>query len=81
MQLWIKNLSALSKKLQYPDITNVIYTDASVHGLGVYCERMSTGRSWINTELAYKGSRIKIHSFKSRVSCQGSWDSCKDFFR
>ena len=29
--------------------------------------------------MAYKCSRIKIHSFKSHVNCQGSWDSCKVF--
>ena len=43
LQWWIKNLYTVSKKLQYPDITKVIYTDASVYGWGAYCERMSTG--------------------------------------
>ena len=34
LQWWIKNLYTVSKKLQYPDITKVIYTDASMHGWG-----------------------------------------------
>ena len=34
LQLWIKNLHTVSKKLQYPDITKVIQTDASMNGLG-----------------------------------------------
>ena len=34
LQWWIKNVYTVSKKLQYPDITNVIYTDASIHGGG-----------------------------------------------
>ena len=50
LQWWIKHLYTLSKKLQYPDITKVIYTDASMHGWGAYCEGMSAGRSWISTE-------------------------------
>ena len=32
LQWWIKNLYTVSKKLQYPDITKVIYTDASIQG-------------------------------------------------
>ena len=41
----------MSKNLQYPGITKVIYTDASMHGFGgTHCEGMSTGGSWINTE-------------------------------
>ena len=66
LQWWMKNLYTVSKKLQYLDITKVIYTDTSMHGWGAYCDGMSTGGSWINTEknwLAYKCSRIKIHSF------------------
>ena len=35
MQWWIKNLCTMSKKLQYPDITKVTYTDTSVSGWGV----------------------------------------------
>ena len=34
LEWWIKNLYTVSKKLQYPDITKVIYTDASMHGWG-----------------------------------------------
>ena len=34
VQWWIKNLYTVSKKLQYPDITKVIYTDALMHGWG-----------------------------------------------
>ena len=34
LQWWIKNLHTVSKKLQYPDITKVIQTDASMNGLG-----------------------------------------------
>ena len=34
LQWWIKNLYTVSKKLQYPDITKFIYTDASMHGWG-----------------------------------------------
>ena len=30
LQWWIKNFYTVSKKLQYPDITIVIYTDASI---------------------------------------------------
>ena len=73
-----------NQKLQYLDITKVVYTDASMHGCGAYCDGMSTGGSRINAEknwLAYKCSQIKIHSFKSHVNCQGSWDLCKVFFR
>ena len=32
LQWWIKNLYTMPKKLQYPDITKVVYTDASMHG-------------------------------------------------
>ena len=46
LQWWIKNLYTVSKKLQYPNITKVIYTDASMHGWGAYREGMSTGGSW-----------------------------------
>ena len=49
LQWWIKNLYIVSKKLQYPNITKVIYTDASMHGWEAYCEGMSKGGSWINT--------------------------------
>ena len=34
LQWWIKKLHTVSKKLQYPNITKVIYTDASMHGWG-----------------------------------------------
>ena len=34
LQWRLKNLYVVSKKLQYPDITKVIYTDASIHGWG-----------------------------------------------
>ena len=43
LQWWIKNLyTASKKKLKHPDITKVIYTDASMYGCGAYCEGMST---------------------------------------
>ena len=34
LQWCIKNLYTVSKKLQYQDITKLIYTDASMHGWG-----------------------------------------------
>ena len=40
----------MPKKLQFPDITKVIYTDASIQGWGACCEGMSTGGSWINAK-------------------------------
>ena len=49
LQWWIKNVYTVSKKLQYPVITKVFYSDASTHGWGAYSEGMSTGGSWINT--------------------------------
>ena len=50
LQWGIKNLYTMSKKLQHPDITKVIYSNASMHAWGAYREGMSTGGSWINTE-------------------------------
>ena len=38
-----KFLYSVKKKLKHPDITKVIYTDASMYGCGAYCEGMSTG--------------------------------------
>ena len=58
----MKNLYKVLKKLQYPDITKVIYTDASMHGWGAYCEGMSTGGSLNNTE---KNWHIKALELKS----------------
>ena len=70
MQWWIKNLYTVSRKLQYPDITQVIYTNASMQGWGESCERMSTGGPWINTEknwhinaLELKAILLSIMSF------------------
>ena len=62
LQWWIKNLYTVSKKLQYPDITKVIYTDASMHGWGAYCEGMSTGGSWINTEKNWHINALELKS-------------------
>ena len=62
LQWWIKNLYTVSKKLQYPDITKVIYTDASMHGWEAYCEEMSTGGSWINTEKDWHINALKLKS-------------------
>ena len=35
LQWWIKKSFTVSKKLQYPGITKVVYTDASRHGWGI----------------------------------------------
>ena len=38
------------KKIQHPDITKVIYTDASMHGWGHTMKEFQLERTWINTE-------------------------------
>ena len=48
LQWWINNLFTVSRKLQYPDITKIVYTDALMHGSVGYYEGISTGESWIN---------------------------------
>ena len=60
LRWWIKNLYTVSKKLQYPDITKVIYTDASIQGWGACCEGMSTGGSWINTEKNWHTNALEL---------------------
>ena len=62
LQWWIKNLYTVSKKLQYPGITKVIYTDAAMDGWGAYCEGISTGGSWINTENNWHINALELKS-------------------
>ena len=52
----------MSKKLQYPDIAKVVYTDASMYEWGAYCEEISTRGSRINTE---KNWHINVLELKS----------------
>ena len=58
----------MSRKLQYPDVTKVIYTDASTLGWGVYCEEMWTEGSWINTEKNWRINALEVKSILSLVS-------------
>ena len=52
----------MSKKLRYPDITKVIYTDASIQGWGACCEGMSTGGSWINTQKSLHINALELRA-------------------
>ena len=50
----------MSKKLRYPGITKVIYTDASIQGWGACCEGMSTGGSWINIQKSWDINALEL---------------------
>ena len=67
------------KKLQYPNITKVTYTDESMHGWGYTVkepeqEDHGLTQKRIGTSM-HKCSRIKIYLFKStsksHVNCEG----------
>lgn len=75
----------VSRKVEYSNISNVVYTDASIHGWGHSVKGGScikTESKWHINELngfTYK-PQIKTHYFMSQVNCQESWATCKDFF-
>ena len=46
LKWWRDNIIFVSKSLQYPPISKVIYTDVSNIGRGASCEGMSTGGPW-----------------------------------
>ena len=59
------------KKLQYPNITKIIYTDASLHGWGIYCEGTSTGESEKNWHINVLEVKFILLSFMSIVKDHG----------
>ena len=46
LKWWRDNIIFVSRTLQYPPISKVIYTDVSNIGRGASCEGMSTGGPW-----------------------------------
>ena len=50
------------KKAKVPDVTKAVYADASMHGWRAFCEGVSTGRSWINTEKNWHINAVELKS-------------------
>ena len=60
LKLWRNNIIFVSKSLQYPPISKVIYTDVSNIGWVVSCEGMSTGGPWVLEEKQWHINALEL---------------------
>ena len=76
-----KNLFTVSKKLKYHMLQKLFTLMHQCMGGGHSVkEFQQEDHGLTRKELAYKCSRMKIHSFKSHVNCQGSCHLREGFF-